>query len=361
AYEEDYGLERVERLIDAGMAVQWNIDPDRDLHQESEQQARDRLYGYPKTAPGAGPYDDLLPSRERTEGEQKRRLRRKSPPEPTVDLLGYLISHSPRPLDDWERDVLSVIKEQAAYFMPYRRTKIMNEGWATYWHEKIMQLLFRRGFMNAEEHGFYNVYNARVKAHNPRTLNPYLLGYALFRSIEDRWDRGRFGREFEELESAGERETWDTGLGQGREKIMQVRSTYMDWFFVDEYLDREVVEELGLFFYLERDRETFYESVVEETDWRRVKRILVRSLMNWGVPRILVEDGNYRNSLQLYLRHQYEGLPLEEEYARRTLEHIYHLWDRPVHLETRTPVQGGASDQRRVYHADEDGVRVTTG
>jgi stage V sporulation protein R len=223
-----------------------------------------------------------------------------------------------------------------------------------------MQLLFQRKFLTPEEHGFYNVYNARVKAHNPRTLNPYLLGHALFRSVEDRWNRGRFGREFEELELTKERELWDTGLGRGREKIMQVRSTYMDWFFVDEFLNEDVVEELDLFFYLERDKEAYYETVVEETEWQRVKRIMVLSLMNWGVPSIQVVDGNYRNSLQLYLQHQYEGLPLNEEYARKTLEHVYYLWDRPVHLETREPAPNGKGIRKKVLHADENGVRITT-
>ncbi len=356
-YEEDYGLAAVEELIDSALAIQWNIDPEEPLHPESEEQTRERLYGWAKQPPRRGPYDDMLPPGEELSTEDKRELRLKTPPEPTVDLLGYITEHSPRPLSAWQQDVLRVIKAQALYFTPYRRTKIMNEGWATYWHEKIMQRLFADGFLTAEEHGLYNLYNARVKARNPYDINPYLLGYTVLRRIEERWNKGRFGREYEELEDVRARESWDRRLGQGLARLFEVRRTYMDWFFLDEFLDREVVEELQLYLYLEKDRESHYETVVEETDWRVVKQILVRSLMNSGVPRILVTDGNYQDSLQLYLLHVYEGLPLEEEYCRHTLQHIYSLWRRPVHLETREPHEGAV--RTKLYHCDETGVEAS--
>jgi stage V sporulation protein R len=132
----------------------------------------------------------------------------------------------------------------------------------------------------------------------------------------------------------------------------------MDWFFVDEFLNREVIEELKLYYYREKEGNGYYEYVVDETEWEKVKRIIVKSLMNWGVPRILVEDGNYRNSLQLYLKHQFEGFFLDEEYCRRTLEYIHRLWDRPVHLETVT--SRGREPVKIIYTADEKGVHITS-
>ncbi len=359
AYEEDYGIDAVERLIDAGMAIQWNIDPTEHLHRQNEASVRDRLYGWDRQLPSRGPYNDVLPERPKATREEKRALQKRTPPEPTPDLLGYIIGHSPRPLAEWEKDVLSVIKNQAQYFLPYRQTKIMNEGWATYWHEQIVQRLFQEKFLSAEEHGYFNLYNARVKAHNPRSLNPYLLGHAIFKDVERRWNLGRFGPEYEETTDARTREEWDTGLGKGREKLFEVRRTHMDWFFVDEFLTREVVQDLDLYLYLEHEHPSYYEVVVEETGWKRVKQILVHSLMNSGIPRILITDGNYRNSLQLYMEHAYEGLPLHEEYARKTLELVHHLWDRPIHLQTREPVNDRTRD--KLYTADESGVYVRRG
>lgn len=355
-YEEDYGLEAVENLLDAALAVQWNIDPDAATHPETEQQERERLYGWAKAVPARGAFDDLLPQRAEPSTEEKRQLRRRTPPQPTVELLGYIVEHSPRPLAEWERDVLGVVREQSQYFMPYRRTKIMNEGWATYWHEKIMQRLFGMKFLDAEAHGIYNLYNSRVKAHNPRSINPYLLGHAMFVDIEDRWNKGRFGKEYEESLGMAERKNWDRNLGLGREKTFDVRRTYMDWFFLDEFLTRELIESLKLYIYMEAEREEVYETVVAETDWRAVKRLLVQTMMNWGVPRILLVDGNYQDSLQLYLQHSYEGLPLDEEYCTRTLRHIHTLWGRPVILETRVPANG--SSRAKLYVADGSGVHV---
>jgi len=355
-YEQDHGLEEVERIIDAGLSLQWNLDPEEPLHRESEQAARERLYGWARESPPQGRYDDLLPAGEAVSPAQKRELRLKTPPEPTLDLLGYILEHSPRPRAAWEKDILQVIKAQALYFLPYRRTKIMNEGWATYWHEAIMQRLFQEGFLGSEEHGFYNLYNSRVKAHLPRQLNPYLLGFALFRDLKERWDRGRHGPAYEELEEERRRREWDQGSGRGTDKLFEVRRTYMDWFFVEEFLRQELAEELGLYLYLEKDRDTHYEDVVEETDWRAVKRLLVGSLMNSGVPRVRVVDGNYRDSLQLYLVHEFEGLALQEDYCVRTLEHVHRLWRRPVLLESRE--LDGERVRRKLFIVDESGVRV---
>ncbi len=357
-YEQDYGLEAVERIIDTGLALQWNIDPDDLIKPESEKQTRERLYGWEKSVAPGGSYDDLVPKRKVPTWQEKRLLRKKTPPEPTVDMLGYIIEHSPRPLQEWEKDVLSVIKAQGHYFLPYRRTKIMNEGWATYWHEKIMQRLFTMGFLTPEEHGYYNLYNARVKAHHPNMINPYLLGWTLFTNIEKRWNTGRFGQEYEECRDARKLRKWDTQLMQGTEKIFEIRRTHMDWFFIDEFLNKEVIDELNLYIYQEKDRYTHYDVIVEETDWFKVKQTLVRSLMNWGIPRILVVDGNYQGGLQLFLHHAFEGLPLDEEYCRRTLEHIFHLWERPVYLET-TEVSNSRT-WTKWYMIDERGIRIHT-
>jgi stage V sporulation protein R len=354
-YEEDYGLEAVEKVIDAGMAIQWNIDPDEATHPASEEDVRERLYGWAKEVPAGGAFNDLLPSK-RISREEKRELRKRTPPEPTVDLLGYIIEHSQGPLDEWQKDVLSTIRTQAAYFMPYRRTKIMNEGWATYWHEKIMQRLFADNFLSTEDHGYYNVYNARVKAHHPRMINPYLLGSAIVADIEERWNKGRFGQDYEECRDAESKKSWDLGLMQGRDKIFQVRRTHTDWAFVAEFVTKEIIDRLDLYIFAEKDERTHYDLVVDETDWMRVKQALVQSLMNWGVPRILVMDGNYQGSLQLYLKHVYEGLPLDDEYCRKTMEHNFFLWGRPVYLET-VEVQG-SKVRTKLYIADDRGIHT---
>src|SRR3990172_11178495 len=221
-YEKRYGLEEVERVIDAGFSIELNINPDFFIREESEDEQRERLTTPRALAEIPGSYDDLVAPKK----SDRRPLdfySKKTPLEPEQDVLLYILNHSPKPLREWEKDILSIARDQSRYFMPQRRTKIMNEGWATLWHMRIMERLFKEGLLHAEEHGFYNLYNARVLATHPRVINPYLVGLRMFQDIEDRWNKGRFGREWEECKDPLKKEGWDLGLWQGRDKIFDVR------------------------------------------------------------------------------------------------------------------------------------------
>ncbi len=330
-YEQRYGLEEVEQVTDAGLSLQMNIDPDFFIREETEEQKWERRSS-PAPVELQGPFADLIPGKSAlppTGG-----TKRKTPPEPERDLLLYIINHSPKPLREWEKDILSVIRDQSRYFMPQRRTKIMNEGWAAYWHIKIMERLFQEGLLSEEDHGYYNIYNARVLAANPNMINPYLLGLKIYEDIERRWDRGQFGKEWEECEDPEKRRTWDLKLGQGRAKILEVRRSYTDWFFVEDHLTEKLVDDLDLYLYEGRSGEGEVKYVVKEKDWRRVKELLVKYLSTYAIPLILVEDGDYRGKRELYLKHAYEGIELDREYLKKTMEYVFYLWDRPVHLET---------------------------
>jgi stage V sporulation protein R len=332
-YEKKFGLEPVERLIDAGLSIEVDTDPDLFIRQETEEQKRERL-SKPLSAPEApGPYDDLVP-RKKVERPSAEEYDRKTPPEPERDILLYIINHSPKPLKEWEKDILSVIRDQSQYFMPQRRTKIMNEGWATFWHMRIMDRLFKEGLLKDDEHGYYNLYNARVLAVNPRTINPYVVGLKIYEDIMDRWNKGRFGRAWEECEDPVKKEAWDLGLGLGREKLFEVRRSYSDRFFVEHFLTEKLVDQLELYLYEGRQEAYEIKYLITERDWQRIKQILVTHLSTFDIPLILVEDGDYKGKRELYLRHAYEGIELDQEYREKTMDQIFYLWDRAVHLET---------------------------
>ncbi len=160
----------------------------------------------------------------------------------------------------------------------------MNEGWATYWHMRIMDRLFKERLLNEEEHGFYNLYNARVLATNPRMPNPYLVGLRFFEDIEDRWNKGRFGKEWEECEDPNKKESWDLEMGEGREKIFEVRRRYSDRFFIEEFLTEKLVEELNLYLYEGQQEHGEIRYVITEKGWRRIKNLLVSQLSTFGTP-----------------------------------------------------------------------------
>jgi stage V sporulation protein R len=158
-YEKRFGQEEVERLIDNGLSLELNIDPDFFIKEENEEQKRERLSTPLAPAEVSGAYEDLIPKKKK-ERPSDEEYNRKTPLEPERDIMLYIINHSPKPLKEWEKDILSVIRDQSRYFMPQRRTKIMNEGWATFWHIKIMDQLFKEGLLHEEEHGYYNLYTA---------------------------------------------------------------------------------------------------------------------------------------------------------------------------------------------------------
>ena len=182
--------------------------------------------------------------------------------------------------------------------------------------------------------GFYNLYNARVIAFNQRSMNPYLVGSKIFEDIEDRWNRGCFGREWDECNDNKSRKNWNKNLGQGRAKVFEVRRSYSDWFFMDHFLTEEIVDKLDLYIYQAQEYGNEIRWVIVEKDWKVIKELITRSLSHFGIPKIMVEDGDFGGRTELYLRHHYDGMPLDQEYVRRTMEHIYYLWNRPVHLET---------------------------
>jgi stage V sporulation protein R len=204
----------------------------------------------------------------------------------------------------------------------------MNEGWASFWHSKIMTT---RALKDAEVID-YAESHAGTMGTRPGTLNPYKLGIELFRDIEDRWNKGRFGKDYEDCDSMRERARWNRALGLGREKLFQVRKLYNDVTFIDEFLSPEFAEAQKLFTYAFNKQTNQYE--IADRDFRKVKEKLLRRLTNMGQPVIYATDGNHGNRGELYLFHRHDGMDLDVDYARETLRCVQFIWRRPVLLET---------------------------
>lgn len=159
----------------------------------------------------------------------------------------------------------------------------------------------------------------------------------LYREIKERWDKGRFGAEWERCETIAERRAWDRRTGLGDRKIFEVRKIFNDVTFIDEFLTEDFVRERRLFVYKRGSDE---EMVVASRDWKQVKETLLRDLTNLGNPIIEVEDANHRNRGELLLRHRWDGLDLRIDYARDTMEALFRIWRRPVHVATQVEGRG---------------------
>lgn len=257
--------------------------------------------------------------------EEKRE--KKFPSQPERDVMQFLMEHAP--LDRWQADVMDMLREEAYYFAPQGMTKIMNEGWASYWHCKLMT----EKVMDSSEVIDFADKNAGVMATSRQSLNPYALGLALYRDIEDRWNKGRFGKEWNECDDMAERRRWDKQTGLGREKIFQVRQIYSDLTFIDEFFTVDFCREQGFFAYeYDKKKRTF---LVDTREFEAVKQKLLQQLTNFGQPIIAVVDGNFENRAELLLEHTHEGIDLDVQYTNETLRNVAAIWSRPVHLITQ--------------------------
>jgi len=334
---DKHGLDAVESFLDACLSVEDLIDihapaikrrPPRKLEEETaeEELTSGKFKSKRYMDEFVNPPRLLAAERERHKREENE-ARNRFPERPERDVLHFLIEHAP--LENWQRDILSIIREEAYYFAPQAQTKIMNEGWASYWHSLIMT---RHELTDAEVVDYADHHSGTVAPH-PGQINPYKLGLELYRDIEERWNTGRFGREYEECEDRKKKEEWDRKLGLGREKIFLVRRVYNDITFIDEFLTPEFCEKHKLFSYRFNPETNRYE--IESRSFEQIKQRLLFALTNFGRPTISVRDGNYENRGELYLEHEHSGADLKIDDAEATLRNIHRLWTRPVHVESR--------------------------
>lgn len=248
------------------------------------------------------------------------------PPEPVKDILQFLMDYAP--LTDWQVEVLSIIRNEAYYFAPQGMTKIMNEGWASYWHAKMLT----EKILNDSEVIEFADKHAGVMQMAPNGFNPYKIGIELFRNIEERWNRGQFGKEWNECDNLKEKKNWDKKLNLGREKIFEARKIYNDISFVDEFLTEDFCRAQG-FFVKKFNRETG-KFEIDSKNFKQIKNVLLFKLTNFGQPIIKLVDANFENKGEMLLNHQHEGMDLQPDFMEQTMKNLFKIWTRPIHLVT---------------------------
>ena len=312
-YEFQHGRLEVEQCLDAVLSIQEHIDPNVFTRRHDDQQTQERKR--PDATPST-PYDDLFNIDKATKDEHdKPETSKKFPEEPQKDVLLFIAEHAAG-LKEWQRDVIHIVRSEMLYFLPQMQTKIMNEGWASYWHARILRELD----LTSEEYIEFAGLHANVLAPSRRQINPYYVGMKIFEDIERRWDNP----------TQEEKELYGRSGGEGRQKIFEVRELENDISFLRNYLTRELVQDLDLYIYkLEGD-----EWKIVEKNWQKVRDTILASMTNFGYPYIVVENGDYHGNRELYLRHSFEGQELDLDYADKTLHYIHQLWGRTVHLET---------------------------
>src|ERR1051326_843165 len=235
-YEFKHGPKTVERFLDSVLAIEEHIDPYFFIKREVPIAEEKRREEHRRKD---GPYDDLWLLDQRGQAKiqgngESTKETDKAPREqlPEKDLLFYIMKNSPT-LAAWQRDAIAMVHEEMEYFVPQMQTKIINEGWASIWHARIMRAL---DLTDNEHIEFANLHSGVVSPQKGQ-LNPYYLGYKIYEDIERRWNEP----------STEEREKFGRVGGEGREKIFEVRELENDISFLRNYLTEELCEELDLF------------------------------------------------------------------------------------------------------------------
>ncbi len=333
------GIEKVETFIDRALSLENLIDQHRPhfrnpserektAAREEEEKRAIEVHGFKNDREYMNQFinpQSFLDEQRKKLVDERAKLK-KFPERPERDVLLFLLEHAP--LERWEADVLSVIREEAYYFAPQGQTKIMNEGWASYWHSKIMT----EKALRDSEIIDYADHHSGTMATRPGSLNPYKLGIELWRHIEERWNKGQFGKEWDECDDLRARRAWDKKTGLGRQKIFEVRKHCNDITFIDEFLTPEFAMQQQLFVYDFNEKGASWQILTRE--FAAVKGKLLQQLTNFGQPLIDVTDGNYENRGELLLTHRHDGVDLRPDYANDTLANLAAMWRRPVALET---------------------------
>jgi stage V sporulation protein R len=313
-YIEDpsIGLEKVERILDAAHALSLQCRRNLTIRKQSEAEQKEAKLEDSK--PPADPFQSVHRRKEWVSPDLA-----KVPLYPEEDILLFIRDHNPH-LAEWEKDLLTIVHEQAQYFIPQIETKIMNEGWASFWHKRILEALDLPQDLRLE----FIVRHTQVLSPHPGGLNPYHIGMKIWEDIEHRWSETK-----PEVEKKPAPKT-----KSAQEKLFEVREVERDSSFLRRYLTEELVRELNLFEYQSRGNEKVVSKVADDDNWQAIKDTLIQNVGTGTIPVIKVEDSDYGHNRGLFLRHFHDGRDLQLEYAEKTLQYLRQLWGREVALET---------------------------
>jgi stage V sporulation protein R len=301
---EQYGQDRVEKVLDAALALEAHIDTFQLLRRER----------YPKYVDqtrhgGTDAFQnrfDSLPGNPAVVDAPIERVRAPIPPTAERDLLWFIAEYAPE-LEEWERDIFRAVREESFYFYPVFACQIMNEGWASYWHARLLR---EADFLPQNEYlDALKTHSDVVRPHAAAeqaslVVNPYHLGFSIWESIVEE---------------------------HGIERAFEIRAEDDDFGFVRNHLTQELAEELKLFRY----EQTADGSVrVLEHDIHALRETVLGPKYNFGAPAVLAKHLASDGSLELYHEHATDGRGLDVDRAERVLDYMHKVWRRPISLET---------------------------
>ncbi len=292
------GYAKVEKILNAAHAVKLQTERIIDFrnNKKEKEQSKSALTEYKTEFPNLDRY-----SRNGTNDDtDMSRQEIKIPEEPQEDILNFIAEYGR--LQDWEKDILSIVREEAQYFIPQIETKIMNEGWASFWHYTILTKLELPQNLHFE---FLRKHNEVIRPLKS-SINPYFIGFKIIENL------------------------YNT---QGKDKIFEVRETERDQSFIRRYLTQELCGEMNLFEYIATGSDYMISEVSDDEGWKKVRDTLCNTVGIGSIPTIKVTEWSPKENT-LFLEHQFDGRELELSFAYETLKHLVDLWKGKVVLTT---------------------------
>jgi stage V sporulation protein R len=301
---EAHGVERVESVLDAALALESHIAIDGELHR-----SRYPEFLEPKEPPADSAFRSRfrqLPGVEEPKAPKPGQVRAPIPPHAEYDLLWFIANYGPE-LEQWERDIFLMVRSESFYFYPVFACQIMNEGWASYWHARLLR---EAEFLPQP------LYLSAIKAHSDvvrpfasgqqtaLAINPYHLGFTIWERIVEK---------------------------HGIERAREVRRDEDDFGFIRNWLDEELAREAGLFVYEARPGD---EIRVATKDLSAIREAILAPKFNFGAPRVAAVELKHDGSLTLAHDHASDGRGLDVSRAKRVLDYVHRVWRRPARLTT---------------------------
>ena len=331
--EEKHGLDAVEAFLDSCHALAHH-GVDRYRRPARKSLAQELAARQDREAYAQQQVNDLwrtLPRRaEKAElGTESRRF----PEEPQENLLYFIEKNAPL-LEPWQREIVRIVRKVAQYFYPQRQTQVMNEGWATFWHHRLLNTLYDDGFLTdgvmiewLKSHT--NVIHQLPVGHRGYSgLNPYALGFAMYTDLQ----------RICEHPTDEDREWFPDFAGTPwLSTLDHAMRNYKDESFVGQFLSPRLMREMRLFAIRDDAQQPDLEvaAIHDEAGYRRVRESLSRQYdLATREPDIQVWNVNLRGDRSLTLRHQqHNDRPLHDS-AQEVLKHAARLWGFGVHLES---------------------------
>jgi stage V sporulation protein R len=331
--EEKYGFDAVEEILDAAHAIQ-NFGVDR-YKRRFESEAALKVKRDDLAEEKRRQYDEIMAKVSPVEAAQIERQQDNYPREPVENLLYFIEKEAPK-LRDWERELVRIVRKMSQYFYPQGQTKVMNEGWASFWHYTLLNSLYDEklvsdGFMLEFLTSHTNVvFQPDSRDGRFRALNPYALGFAMFSDIRRMCEKPteEDKRWFPDL----------AGTGNWLKAIDFAMRNFKDESFIRQFLSPKVIRDFRLFTIADHksENELFIDSIHNDEGYRRIRTLLANQYSRESmVPDIQVTSYARMTDRSLTLTHMSRrGRPLNEDEAEKTLAQVERLWGFPVHLET---------------------------